>query len=85
MVFSGKIYTAVEMHEMCVVDVLAEDGMGSRPSMISSVERALLRLPPRRLCGAPGRQVTRAELDRIVEMGGRRPLPGVDRSRIMGS
>ena len=30
MVRSGKIYTAVELHEMGVVDVLAEDGQGER-------------------------------------------------------
>src|SRR5712664_1579519 len=28
MIFSGRIYTAVELHEMGVVDVLAEDGNG---------------------------------------------------------
>ncbi len=28
MIFSGRIYTATELHEMGVVDVLAEDGLG---------------------------------------------------------
>ncbi len=28
MIFSGRIYTAAELHEMGVVDVLAEDGLG---------------------------------------------------------
>lgn len=30
MIFSGKIYTAAELHEMGVVDILAEDGAGER-------------------------------------------------------
>jgi DSF synthase len=30
MIFSGKIYSAAELHEMGVVDVLAEDGAGER-------------------------------------------------------
>jgi DSF synthase len=28
MIFSGRIYTAAELHEMGVVDILADDGMG---------------------------------------------------------
>ncbi len=28
MIFSGRIYTAAELHEMGVVDILAEDGLG---------------------------------------------------------
>jgi DSF synthase len=28
MIFSGRIYTAAELHEMGVVDVVVEDGMG---------------------------------------------------------
>jgi DSF synthase len=30
MIFSGRIYTATELHQMGVVDVLAEDGDGER-------------------------------------------------------
>jgi DSF synthase len=30
MIFSGKIYTATELHELGVVDVLAEDGQGEQ-------------------------------------------------------
>jgi DSF synthase len=30
MIFSGRIYTATELHQMGVVDVLAEDGQGER-------------------------------------------------------
>ena len=38
MVFSGKIYTAAELHEMGVVDVLVEDGMGEQ-AVYDLVER----------------------------------------------
>jgi len=30
MIFSGKIYTAAELHEMGIVDILAEDGAGEQ-------------------------------------------------------
>jgi len=70
MVFSGKIYTAVEMHEMGVVDVLAEDGMGEQ-AVYDFVEKNERSFASRRAVYA-ARQVvnpiTRAELDRIVEM-----------------
>ena len=70
MVFSGKIYTAAEMHEMGVVDVLAEDGMGEQ-AVYDFVEKNERSFASRRAVYA-ARQVvnpiTRAELDRIVEM-----------------
>jgi DSF synthase len=70
MVFSGKIYTATEMHEMGVVDVLAEDGMGEQ-AVYDFVEKNERSFASRRAVYA-ARQVvnpiTRAELDRIVEM-----------------
>jgi DSF synthase len=70
MVFSGKIYTATEMHEMGVVDVLAEDGMGEQ-AVYDFVEKNERSFASRRAVYA-SRQVvnpiTRAELDRIVEM-----------------
>ena len=42
MIFSGKIYTAVELHEMGVVDLLADDGTGEQSlhSYIKRNERA---------------------------------------------
>ncbi len=69
MVFSGKIYTAAEMHEMGVVDMLVEDGMGEQ-AVYDFVDRNERSFASRRaVYGA--RQivnpVTRAELDRIVE------------------
>jgi len=70
MVFSGKIYTAAEMHEMGVVDVLAEDGMGEQ-AVYDFAERNDRSFASRRAVYA-ARQVinpiTRAELDRIVDM-----------------
>ncbi len=70
MVFSGKIYTAAEMHEMGVVDVLVEDGMGEQ-AVYDFVERNQRSFASRRAVYA-ARQivnpVTRAELDRIVAM-----------------
>jgi DSF synthase len=70
MVFSGKIYTAAEMHEMGVVDVLAEDGMGEQ-KVYDFVEKNERSFASRRAVYA-ARQVinpiTRAELDRIVDL-----------------
>ena len=70
MVFSGKIYTATEMHEMGVVDVLAEDGMGEQ-AVYDFVERNERSFASRRAVYA-SRQIvnpiTRAELDRIVDL-----------------
>ncbi|HXV25815.1 MAG TPA: crotonase/enoyl-CoA hydratase family protein [Alphaproteobacteria bacterium] len=42
MIFSGKIYSAAELHEMGVVDVLADDGAGERAlyDYIRRMERA---------------------------------------------
>jgi DSF synthase len=70
MVFSGKIYTAAEMHEMGVVDMLVDDGMGEQ-GVYDFVEKNERSFASRRAVYA-ARQVvnpiTRAELDRIVEM-----------------
>jgi DSF synthase len=70
MVFSGKIYTAVEMHEMGVVDVLVDDGMGEQ-AVYDFVEHNERSFTARRAVYA-ARQVispiTRVELDRIVDM-----------------
>ena len=70
MVFSGKIYTATEMHEMGVVDVLAEDGMGDQ-KVYDFIEKNERSFASRRAVYA-ARQVvnpiTRAELDRIVDL-----------------
>ena len=79
MVFSGKIYTAAELHEMGVVDVLAEDGMGEQAVYdFVEQERALLRLPPGRLCGPPDHQPDHPRRARPHRrhVGGRGPLPG---------
>jgi DSF synthase len=38
MIFSGRIYTAVELHEMGVVDVLADDGTGEQ-SLYNYIKR----------------------------------------------
>jgi DSF synthase len=69
MVFSGKIYSATEMHEMGVVDILAEDGMGEQ-AVYDFVDRNERSFASRRAVYA-ARQivnpVTRAELDRIVD------------------
>jgi DSF synthase len=70
MVFSGKIYSAGEMHEMGIVDVLVEDGMGEQ-AVYDFVDRNERSFDARRSVYA-ARQVispiTRAELDRIVDM-----------------
>ena len=70
MVFSGKIYTAAELHEMGVVDVLVEDGMGEQ-AVYDLVERNDRSFASRRAVYATRQiinPVTRAELDRIVDM-----------------
>jgi DSF synthase len=70
MVFSGKVYTAADMHEMGVVDVLAEDGMGEQ-AVYDFVEKNDRAFASRRAVYA-SRQIihpiSRSELDRIVEM-----------------
>jgi DSF synthase len=70
MVFSGKIYSASELHEMGVVDVLAEDAMGEE-AVYDFVEKNDRAFASRRAVYA-SRQVinpiTRSELDRIVDM-----------------
>ena len=70
MVFSGKIYTAAELHEMGVVDLLVEDGMGEQ-AVYDLVERNDRSFASRRAVYATRQiinPVTRAELDRIVDM-----------------
>jgi DSF synthase len=70
MVFSGQIYTAAELHEMGVVDVLAEDAMGEQ-AVYDFVEKTERSFASRRAVYA-ARQVInpirREELDRIVDM-----------------
>lgn len=70
MVFSGKIYTAAEMHDLGVVDVLVEDGMGEQ-AVYDFVERNDRSFASRRAVYATRQiinPITRAELDRIVDM-----------------
>src|SRR6185437_6964934 len=70
MVFSGRIYTAGELHEMGVVDVLAEDGMGEQ-AVYDFVEQADRAFASRRSVYA-SRQIinpiSRDELIRITDM-----------------
>jgi len=70
MVFSGKIYTATELHEMGVVDVLAEDQMGEQ-AVYDFVEKTERSFAARRSVYA-SRQiinpVSREELVRITDM-----------------
>jgi DSF synthase len=70
MVFSGKIYSAAEMLEMGVIDMLVEDGMGEQ-AVYDFVERSERSFASRRAVYATRQiinPVTRAELDRIVGM-----------------
>jgi DSF synthase len=70
MVFSGQIYSASELHEMGVVDVLAEDGMGEQ-AVYDFVEKTERSFASRRSVYA-SRQiinpVSRDELIRITDM-----------------
>lgn len=70
MVFSGKIYNATELHEMGVVDVVADDGMGEQ-AVYDFVEKTERSFASRRSVYA-SRQiispVTRDELVRITDM-----------------
>jgi DSF synthase len=70
MVFSGKIYTATELHEMGVVDVLAEDQMGEQ-AVYDFVEKTERSFAARRSVYA-SRQIispiSREELVRITDM-----------------
>jgi len=70
MVFSGKIYSAPELHEMGVVDVLAEDGMGEQ-AVYDFVDQADRAFASRRSVYA-SRQIispiSRDELIRITDM-----------------
>ncbi len=70
MVFSGQIYTAAELHEMGVVDVLAEDGMGEQ-AVYDFIEKSERSFASRRSVYA-SRQiinpVSRDELIRITDM-----------------
>jgi DSF synthase len=69
MVFSGKIYTAAEMHEMGVVDILVEDGMGEQ-AVYDFVDRNERSFASRRAVYG-SRQIINPirleELDRIVD------------------
>jgi DSF synthase len=70
MVFSGQIYTASELHEMGVVDVVCDDGMGEQ-AVYDFVEKADRSFASRRSVYA-SRQiispVSRDELIRITDM-----------------
>jgi DSF synthase len=70
MVFSGQIYTASELHEMGVVEVVCEDGMGEQ-AVYDFVEKADRSFASRRSVYA-SRQiinpVSRDELIRITDM-----------------
>ena len=70
MVFSGQIYSAEELHQMGVVDVLADDGMGEQ-AVYDFVEKTERSFASRRSVYA-ARQIInpirREELDRIVDM-----------------
>jgi DSF synthase len=70
MVFSGQIYTAGELHDMGVVDVLCEDGMGEQ-AVYDFVEKTERSFASRRSVYA-SRQiinpVSRDELIRITDM-----------------
>jgi DSF synthase len=70
MVFSGRIYTASELHEMGVVDVLADDGMGEQ-AVYDFVDQTERSFASRRAVYA-SRQIinpiSRDELIRITDM-----------------
>jgi DSF synthase len=70
MVFSGQIYTATELHDMGVVDILADDGMGEQ-AVYDFVEKNERSFASRRSVYA-SRQiinpVSRDELIRITNM-----------------
>jgi len=70
MVFGGQIYTASELHEMGVVDVVCDDGMGEQ-AVYDFVEKAERSFASRRSVYA-SRQiispVSRDELIRITDM-----------------
>ena len=82
MVFSGQIYTAAELHEMGVVEVLAEDAMGEQ-AVYDFVEKTERSFASRRAVYA-SRQIInpirREELDRIVDMWVDAALSLADRS-----
>lgn len=70
MIFSGKIYGAPELHEMGIVDILADDGAGEE-AIYEYIERQGRRFNSRRAvyqtrqCVNP---VTRQELDRVTDI-----------------
>jgi DSF synthase len=70
MVFSGKIYTATELHEMGVVDILAEDGMGEQAvyDFVESTERSFASRQSVYAARQIINPIRREELDRIVAM-----------------
>jgi DSF synthase len=70
MVFSGRIYTATELHEMGVVDIVAEDSMGEQ-AVYDFIEKTERSFASRRAVYA-SRQIinpiSRDELIRITDM-----------------
>ena len=70
MILSGKIYTAAELHELGVVDVLAEDGGGVaavRQLIRDMNRRHASRRAMRHVCNAVN-PVTQAELIRVTDI-----------------
>jgi len=53
MILSGKLYSAQELFEMCIVDILAEDGHGEKAVYDLHLQHNI-RLPPRARCLARG-------------------------------
>ncbi len=70
MILSGKVYTAAELHELGVVDVLAEDGGGVaavRQHVREMDRRQSTRRAMRHVCNAVN-PITRAELIRVTDI-----------------
>ena len=70
MILSGKVYTAAELHELGVVDVLAEDGGGVaavRQHVRELNRRQSTRRAMRHVCNAVN-PITRAELIRVTDI-----------------
>ena len=70
MILSGKVYTAAELHELGIVDVLAEDGDGVaavRQHVRDINRRHASRRAMRDVCNAVN-PITRAELIRVTDI-----------------
>lgn len=70
MILSGKVYTAAELHELGVVDVLAEDGDGVaavRQHVRDMNRRQASRRAMRHVCNAVN-PITRAELIQVTDI-----------------